>query len=473
MKNGLSGNVSALQIMGRFGAVGIALVCVQLDYFALALALPDMAEELNTTTTNLQWAVSAYMIAIGVAMIPASRIADLIGRKRMLLIGLAIFGLASLWVGLSPNTGSVIAARVAQGLGAGLYFPVAMSLVSNATNAFERPRILGFLSGLAGVGTALGPIIGGGFASTIGWRWVFFINVPIALLGVVWGYFQLKESKDSELALMKLRNLDWLGAILIAAGITGVSIAIDDLAVVGIVPITYIPAIVGVTALVGFWLWERKAFWPLIPPALMKNGNYTALVIAATIANMGACVMIFVSTLYLQQVLGYSGLVAGLMFIPAAVGLSIGGPVSGRLARKVSGQRVMTVALLTGALSLVILALINNIVVYLAVMGFSLFALGMGFQFGNIAVQSVVKESQAGVAAGVLLTMIISLGGVAVVIASATIEAVGEGVPSQSATTATLLSWAALVGILGVIFGAMQWKNAEVPDAVSEATPAT
>lgn len=457
------GNVSAVEILRRFGAVGIALICVQLDYFALALALPDMARELDTTTTNLQWTVSAYMIAIGVAMIPGSRIADLVGRKRILLIGLAIFGLASLWVGLSPSVESVIAARVLQGLGAGLYFPVAMSLVTNATNAFERPRILGFLTGLAGIGTAAGPIIGGGFASTIGWRWVFFINVPIALIGVIWGHFQLKESKDSELANMRLRNLDWLGALLIAAGITGISIAIDDVSVMGIVPLTYIPAIVGVLALVWFFWWERRAYWPLLPPVLLKNGNYTALVIAATIANMGICVMIFVSTLYLQESRGYSGLVAGLMFIPAAIGLSIGGPVSGRLASRVAGQRVMTVAMLVGALSLVLLALFDNIVIYLTVMGFSSFALGMGFQFGNIAVQSVVKESQAGAAAGVLLTLMVSMGGVAVVIASATLEAVGDGAPTQQATTVTLVSWAILIGVLGLIFGATQWKNAKVP----------
>lgn len=452
--------VSAREIMARFGAVGIALICVQLDYFALALALPDMAVELNTTTTDLQWTVSAYMIAIGIAMIPGSRIADLVGRKKILLIGLTIFGLASLWVGLSPTTDSVIAARVLQGLGAGLYFPVAMSLVTNATHALERPRVLGFLSGIAGVGTAAGPILGGGFASTIGWRWVFLINVPVAAIGVIWGMRQLKESKDPALAGKSMRHLDWFGVVLIAVGIAGVSLGIDDISTSGLVPITYIPAVLGVGAIVALVWWEKRAAWPLTPPVLMKNRNFTALVIAATIANMGICVMIFTSTLYLQQVLGYSGLVAGLMFIPAAVGLSIGGPISGRLASRVPGQRVMTLAMLLGALSLVVLGFSSNIVLFLTVMGCSSFLLGMGYQFGNIAVQSVVEESQSGAAAGVLLTLMVSLGGVAVVIASATMEYVSGGVPTQSAITTTLYSWAALIGILGLIFGATQWRTA-------------
>jgi MFS family permease len=464
-----AGRVTPKEIFARFGAVGIALICVQLDYFALALALPGMAEELNTTTTDLQWTVSAYMIAIGIAMIPGSRIADLVGRKKILLIGLSIFGLASLWVGLSPTTGSVIAARVLQGLGAGLYFPVAMSLVANATHALERPRILGFLSGLAGIGTAAGPIIGGGFASTIGWRWVFLINVPIAAIGVIWGMRQLKESKDSELAGKSMRNLDWLGVLLIAVGIGGVSLGIDDVSIAGMVPITYIPAILGIAAIVAFSFWERRAAWPLTPPVLMKNRNFTALVVASTIANMGICVMIFVSTLYLQQVRGYSGLAAGLMFIPAAIGLSIGGPISGRLASRVPGQRVMTVAMLVGALSLALLAVSGNIAIFLVVMAFSSFSLGMGYQFGNIAVQSVVPEQQSGAAAGVLLTLMVALGGVAVVVASATMEAVGGAAGiTQSAISITLYSWAALVGILGTIFGLTQWKNAKVPvDAAS------
>lgn len=463
--------VSPADVFRRFGAVGIALICVQLDYFALALALPDMAEELKTTSTDLQWTVSAYMIAIGVAMIPGSRIADLVGRKRMMLIGLSIFGIASLWVGLSMTAESVIAARVLQGLGAGLYFPVAMSLVANATHALERPKILGMLAGVAGVGTAAGPIFGGGFADTIGWRWVFLINVPIALLGVIWGAFQLDESKDPELADKTLRHLDWLGAILILIGITGISIGIDDGPTAGLIPATYIPAILGVLALIIFWIWEKKASWPLLPTELIKNKSFSALVIASTIANMGICVMIFVATLYLQQVRGYNGLQAGLMFIPAAVGLSIGGPVSGRIASRIPSQRVMTTALLVGALTLAVLALFDNLVLFLLVMGVASFCLGMGFQFGNIAVVSVVPESLAGAAAGVLLTLMVSLGGVAVVIASATIELVGDGNPTQAATTVTLVSWAILVGVLGLIFGLTQWKNATI--AVTEGTSTT
>lgn len=444
----------------RFGAVAIALICVQIDYFALALALPNMAKDLDTSAENLQWSVSAYMIALGITMIPGSRLADLVGRKRILLTGLTIFGLASLWCGLSPTAESVIAARVVQGFGAGLYFPVGFALVSNATTDEQRPRILGLLSGIAGIGTAAGPILGGAFSATIGWRWVFFVNVPIALAGVVWGHFQLREQRDPALAGKRVRDLDFLGIGFIALLVTGLSLALDDVSAEAGTALTLVPAVIGVLALVGFVVRERRAAWPILPPKLWSNERFTALVIAATIANAGLCVMIFLATLYLQQTRGLSGLTAGLLFIPAAVGLSVGGPISGRMASRYPGQRVMTVAMIAGAFALAGLAFTENLAVYLLLMAIASFFLGLGFQFGNVAIQSVVGPSDAGAAAGVLLTVMVTTGGVGVVAAAASLEAFGGG---QHATSVTYLQWALLVGLLGMVFGFWQWRKAAVP----------
>ncbi len=461
---------TARDALGRFGAIAIALICVQLDYFALALALPNMAEDLQTTPENLQWSVSAYMIALGIAMIPGSRLADLIGRKKVVLIGLSIFGLASLACGLAPTAEFVIVARVVQGLGAGMYFPVAFALVTNATSDDERPAMLGFLSGVAGIGTAAGPIIGGLFSSTIGWRWVFFVNVPIALIGVLWGMRQLREQRDPALTDKRIRDLDFPGIILIALLVTGVSLAIDDVSVApGSVAKTILPAVVGFAALIGFVLWESRSPWPILPPQLWRNQRFTALVIAATIANTGLCVMIFLATLYLQETRGLSGLTAGLLFIPAAVGLSVGGPISGRIAPLFPGQRVMTVAMLAGAVTLFALAFTQNLVVYLVLMGLASFLLGLGFQFGNIAVQTVVPASQAGSGAGVLLTVMVTTGGIGVVAAAASIEALSPtGPPSQYAMTVTYLQWGFIVAVLGLIFGLWQWRRADPVSAGSQ-----
>lgn len=452
--------------VGRFGAIAIALICVQIDYFALALALPNMADDLQSTPENLQWAVSAYMIALGIAMVPGSRLGDVLGRKRVVLVGLTIFGSASLWCGLSPDVTSVVVARIVQGIGAGLYFPVSFALVSNATSDAERPRVLGLLSGIAGIGTAAGPILGGAFASTIGWRWVFFVNVPIAAAGVLWGWFQLKEQTDPDLAGKRVRDLDFGGIALIAVLVCGLSLAIDDFATsVGSFWLTVFPAVVGLAALAGFVVWERRSAWPILPPQLWRNQRFTALVIAATIANAGLVVMIFLATLYLQQARGLTGLQAGLLFIPAALGLSIGGPLSGRIAPRIPGQRVMTVAMVVGAVMLAALAVTTNLTIYLLIMGIASLFLGLGFQFGNISVQSVVRLSQAGAAAGVLLTVMVTTGGIAVVAATASIEAFGAGGPDQFAMTVTYMQWALIVGVLGIVFGLWQWRRATLPEA--------
>src|SRR5690606_7508730 len=200
----------------------------------------------------------------------------LVGRKKIVLIGLSIFGLASLWCGLSTTTESVIVARVVQGFGAGLYFPVAFALVSNATDDTERPKVHGLLSGIAGIGTAAGPSLGGAFSTTIGWRWVFFADVPIAAIGVVWGMFQLREQTAPGLAGKRVRDLDFLGIALIALLVGGLSLALDDISV-GSPLLTVLPAVIGIAALIGFVVWERRTAWPILPPKMWANQRFTAL----------------------------------------------------------------------------------------------------------------------------------------------------------------------------------------------------
>ena len=456
------------EFLGRFGSAGIAYLATTIDFFALTLALPSMAAELGTTTTALQWTASGYMIATGISMIPGSRIADLIGRRRVLLFGVAIFGLASLWVGLSTTVASVIAARIVQGLGAGLIFPSMMSVISNSTTPTERPKILGMIGALAGLGTALGPVLGGGLSSTVGWRWVFFFNVPLALIAFVWGHFQLQESTDPALSGKRIRNLDFVGTLLIAAGVVGLSLGIDNAGAGALAAL--VPLGVGVAGVVGLFVWERRSSWPLITQDLLTNGRYKALILAATVGNMGLSVVVFVSTIYLQEVNGYSGMQAGLMFIPAAVGLLIAGPVCGVLASKVPGQRVMAVALLAGALSLGALAIFSNVVVYLILMALTSFLLGVGYEFGTIGIQSVLTQSQSGEGAGVLVTLTVAIGGMAVVIAATILEVVGGAKVDQRDITVTLLCTAAATALFAVIFGLAEWRKATL---VTSAAPAT
>ena len=214
-----------------FVPVALALFCIQLDFFSLGLALPVIARDMGSTTTNLQWVLSGYMLALGSLMIPASRMADLVGRKKVLLSGVAVFAVASLLCGLSQSASMLVAMRVLQGVGGAMILPVSLALVTNATDAAVRPRVLGMLFGIANIGTAVGPLVGGGLAATAGWRWVFFVNVPIAVVAFVMGARTLTDSRDP--AGHTVREVDWIGLALVIVAVATLSLGIDGIFPIG------------------------------------------------------------------------------------------------------------------------------------------------------------------------------------------------------------------------------------------------
>src|SRR3954467_12401026 len=203
-------------------AVALAVFCVDVDFFALNLALPATARELNVTTTDLQWAIAVYQLTLASFLIPGGRLGDLLGRKRMLLAGIGIFGLASLLCGASQSAEMLIAMRFVQGIGASLLFPVGISVISNAFPVAERGKAIGNVYGIGAIGTAIGPFIGGLLTDTIDWRWVFFFNVPFAVGALLLTLRYVPESRDES-----AESLDHPGLVTVAAGIAAVTFAID------------------------------------------------------------------------------------------------------------------------------------------------------------------------------------------------------------------------------------------------------
>ncbi|MDI1290880.1 MAG: MFS transporter [bacterium] len=435
-----------------FLPVALALVCIQIDFFSLGLALPVIARDFGTTTTDLQWALSGYMLTLGSLMIPASRLGDLIGRKRVLLTGVAIFGAASLACGLSSSSGMLVGFRVLQGVGGAMILPVAFSLVTNATDAALRPRILGMLLAIASIGTAIGPVLGGTLASTIGWRWVFFVNVPVAVVACAWGSRSLTESKESD--GRRLRQLDWIGAGLIIIAVALISLGIDAISGVGLLVLSTIALlVVGIVALTIFWLHERNAPWPMVSRDLMGQGSFWSLVGAGSFANGCFGLMIIVSVIELQQVRGLSAAQAGLAFICAALATALCGPISGRLTGKIPGGQVMAVSIIIGGLGLVLQARSNSLALDLVGLTVCGLAFGMGYTFTNVATQSVLPENLAGQASGVSLTIMVTVGGIAVVIGAMALELAG-GATDMAAATVSVLSWTGLLAVaVGLIFG--------------------
>lgn len=460
------GQPSIAKAFVPFLPVALALVCIQIDFFSLGLALPVVADDFGTTTTDLQWALSGYMLALGSLMIPASRLADLLGRKLILMIGVAIFGLASLVCGLSTSAEMLIGFRVFQGVGGALILPVAFSLVTNATDVAIRPRMLGTMMAIAAVGTAIGPLLGGGLAATAGWRWVFFVNVPVALVALVWGSRSLQESKDPE--RHRLRQLDWLGAGLAIATVALISLGIDAISGVGLLVLSTIAMLIlGVGALVLFLLHERRATWPMVGSDLMGRGSFWALVGAGSFANGCFGIMIIVSVIELQQVRGLNSAQAGLAFIFAALATAFCGPISGRLAGKVPGGQVMAVSIVVGGLGFILLAWSGSLALDLVALTICGLAFGMGYTFTNVATQSVLPEELSGQASGVSLTLMVTVGGLAVVLAAMALELAGGG-SDMGAATVTVLFWSGVVAVLfGLGFG---WTQRNEVAAVAVAT---
>lgn len=441
---------STWRLTAPFLPVAAGLFCVQLDFFSVNLALPTIAEDLGTTTTNLQWLLSGYLMALGALLIPAGRAGDVLGRRAVLLAGVALFGATSLVCGLTASVPVLIGARILQGAGAAMIMPTAFALVSNATTDDVRPRVSGALLGIAGIGTALGPVVGGLLAATVGWQWVFLLNVPVAVLALVGG-LRLTESRD-ESAPRSLAHLDWWGVVTVVGGLAGVSLAIDDVSTQGPTSAaTLVPLVAGVALLVAFGWIEQRGSAPLVRPSLLRNHVFVLLAVAGALANVGSVVYIVAATLELQDVRGLSAGVAGLAFFVSSVGLAACGPLSGRLSARYPPGVVMGVAVVASAPALVLLALVGPLPLYVVALALCGITTGMGYALGQVAVQNILPPARSAEGTSVMLTVLICTAGIAVVAATAVIEVVGDQRATSGGIALVLILVAALLLVAGLV----------------------
>jgi len=427
----------------------MALFCVQIDYFAMNLALPRMALDLKTTTPDLQWVISVYMLALGAFMVPAGRIGDIFGRRRALLAGVALFGVASALCALAPTAGLLITFRALQGVGAALIFPVSVSVLTNAFPAARASHAIGLAYGIAGLGNAAGPLIGGLLTETIGWRWIFWLNVPLTVAVLVVAARVITESFDESVP----RRIDVAGLALITAGIGLFTLAFDRGPTWGW---RSAPTVVtfgcALAALAVFVAVENRVRWPLVDLSLARNARFTVLVIAGTVANVAYGVTIFLSTMYLQQVRGLDPLAAGLAFLGPSAGAALGGVLAGRLAASRPPVLVMGATTVAASLSLAALAASHSWVLYLPALSACGFTLGLVYAFTTVATQAVVRTERAGEAAGVTLTALVTLAGVGVAVSGTVLEMLQRvGMSPAGAIDAIVVVLAALLLPAGVV----------------------
>jgi len=428
--------------------VSLAVFCVDVDFFALNLALPATARGLGVTTTDLQWAITVFQLTLASLLIPAGRLGDLLGRRRVFLCGIALFALASLLCGLAQSATMLVAMRFLQGAAAALLFPVGIAIISNAFPPETRGKAIGLVYGLGAIGTAIGPFIGGVLTDAINWRWVFFFNVPFAAVAFVLALRTVTDSRDAS-----AERVDWPGLATVVAGVAGVTLAVDRGASWGWVSVPTLGLFVaGLAVLVLFVAIERRSRFPLVDLELFRNRAYVIVTLSGGVGNIGTCLMLFLASIYLQQVRGLTPLEAGVVFLAPALANAAAGVIAGRLgARGTSPQLVMGGALLAGAAGLAVLAFASAWGAYVAAFALAGFGLGITWSYTSVGTQQVVPEAQAGGASGVTLAIVVALGGLAVAVGATLLDVFVDGGESTTGGIHWLFGGLAALAVLGAV----------------------
>ncbi len=385
-------------------AISIPLIMVGIDGTILNVALPTIARDLDTTSSELVWINSAYIIMFGSTILISASVGDKFGRKRVLQLGMAVFIAGSVLSGLSDVADSatfLIVARALQGLGAGAIPPSTLSLIrSTFEDEKERGRAIGVWAGMSAIGLAVGPVLGGLILdSTSAWGWIFYINVPIVILGQVMIFRRVGESKDPAAA-----PIDIVGALLSMAGLFALFYGLIEGPEQGWGSLPVVASFVLSAALLtSFVLFELRQKYPQLDPRLFGSASFTSGILAIAVAFLALMGLVYELTLYLQTVRDYSPLKAGVSLVPFAVALMIVAPLAPKIAEK-RGDRLTVMAgmVALGAGMLVLLAAGTDSS-YLIVL-VSLVLSGAGVSLiqppASAAMMSSVSAAKAGMASG-------------------------------------------------------------------------
>jgi EmrB/QacA subfamily drug resistance transporter len=374
-----------------------------LDETVVFLALPAINRDLGVGLQGQQWIVNGYLLSLSALLLIAGSLADLAGRRRMFLYGLGLFGLASLACGLAPSGGALIAFRLVQGVGAALAMPSTLALVAATFEGEDRGAAIGTWASWGAVAAAIGPLVAGALISTLSWRAIFFLSLPLVVAAMAIALIAVEETRNTD---MTFRRIDLLGAVLSAIGLGGISFAIVQGPALGWSdPAVLLSAAVGACGIAGFIFRELHTDAPMLPLELFRSRNFSS----ANGATLALYAIFngnfFILTIYLQTALGYSALAAGLATLPVTLFMIGLASRSGRLAARTGPRLPMTVGILLTGAGLGLLAFLKPGDSYLAhvLPGIVFFGLGLVLTvppLTNTAVSSV-PDSQSGIASGV------------------------------------------------------------------------
>jgi EmrB/QacA subfamily drug resistance transporter len=371
-----------------------------LDGTVVNVALPTIGEDLGADLSGLQWILDSYLVTLSALLLLGGALGDVYGRRKVFVIGLISFSAASVLCGIAPNTGFLIAARALQGAAAALLVPGSLAIISASFHADDRGRAVGAWSGLAGISGALGPFLGGWLVDAVSWRFVFFINLPIAAVAVAITLRHVPESSDPQ----GIRHIDLPGAVLASIGLAGVAYALIEGAV-ELGPAEIGAAILGVAALIGFVVTEARSPNPMLPLEIFRSRQFTGanLTTLAVYTALGGTT--FLVVLQLQLGLGYSAVEAGASLLPITLLMLTLSARMGQLAQRTGPRLPMTIGPLVIAAGLLMLARVGPGSDYVTDVLPALIVFGLGLS-GTVApltsaVLASVEDRHLGVGSGV------------------------------------------------------------------------
>ena len=380
--------------------LSFALALISLDNTIVNVALPSLQEELGASTAQLQWVVDAYSVLFAGTLLFAGSLGDRFGRKRILLIGLVIFGTGSLAAGASPDANVLIACRALMGIGGAFIMPSTLSiLVQTFTVPKERAQAIGIWAAVAGVGVAIGPIAGGALLEHFTWHAVFLVNPPLVLVVFILAIRLIPESLDESKPQLDIR-----GAALVSLGLIALVTFIVELPDGGITTFTLVAGVAAVLALATFVWWEKRAPRPLLPMSLFADRVFTVAVVLVGLVYFALMGALFFLPQFLQLVQGLTPLQSGIGMLPGAGGLLLASLISPALAERFGARRIVVTGVVLVSAGMVSMSLVAPMTSYPyvgAALGLTGIGMGLTLPQATNAVLSRVPRERSGMGAAV------------------------------------------------------------------------
>jgi EmrB/QacA subfamily drug resistance transporter len=384
------------------GAMCFALFMVMLDNTVVNVALPSIQRDLHAQISALEWVINGYTLTFAVLIATGGRLGDIFGRRLMFLSGVVIFAITSATAGIAQDPAMLIASRAVQGIGAALMMPATLSIITHTFPAAERGRAIGTWAGVSALALSIGPVVGGFLTEYVSWRAIFFINLPVAAAAVAVTVFAVRESRDETVD----RRVDYPGVVALTASLTAIVLALIEGNSWGWTSPAILTLLIGgALGLAAFVAIELRVSAPMVEFGLFKTRQFIGSNLVAFIITFAMMGTFFFMAIYMQDILGYGALEAGVRFLPTTMVIAVIAPIAGRLADRLGPSTPMSVGLAVLGVSMFMFAGVNTGTTYSdLIVPFVLMGIGIALVMSpmSTAAMNAVSVQKSGVASGVL-----------------------------------------------------------------------